>query len=93
MENKKEPKLLDVSSIINKIIATTLTRHAKLTEEEFLKELKIENPKTENEEVRNCKFALMNAITREILLANDKIKLIDQTFKLVFNLNEEKKGE
>lgn len=85
-----QPKVVGVSDMINKMIALTLTRHAKLTEEEFLKELKIENPKNEKETVRNCKFALLNAITREILYANDKIKLIDQTFKLVFNLNENK---
>jgi len=90
---KEQPKMIDVSSIIDKIIATTLTRHARLSEEAFLKELGIKEPKTEEIEVRNCKFALINAITKEILLANDKIKLIDQTFKLVFGLNAENKGE
>lgn len=84
---EKEEKL-SATELVNSMVDLTLTRHCKTQEEEFLKELGFENS-NEEETVRNCTYSLLNAITKEILMFNDKLSLIDATLKLIF----EEKGE
>lgn len=77
--SKKEKKEVNASKILDEIIALTFTRHAKLTEEEFLKEIQAPDGVDETEWVRKSCFTLIAAAMREILKANDKITLINQT--------------
>lgn len=82
-------KEFSASQLIDGMIGLTFTRHANLSEQEFLKEIGAEENLTESEAVRKAKFALLKGITKELLIANDKICLINATFKAIF----EEKGE
>jgi len=77
--SKKEKKEVNASKILDEIIALTFTRHAKLTDDEFLKEIQAPDGVDETEWVRKSCFTLIAAAMREILKANDKITLINQT--------------
>ena len=81
---------LNPSQILDEIIALTFTRHARLDEKEFLAAIKAPDGAKENDYARKCIFTLLSAATREILKANDKITLINQTISL---LSDNKKGE
>lgn len=89
MDDKKEQ--LNPSQILDEIIALTFTRHARLDEKEFLAAIKAPDGAKENDYARKCIFTLLSAATREILKANDKITLINQTISLLSDNN--KKGE
>lgn len=80
MDEKKEQ--VNPSKILDEIIALTFTRHAKLTDEEFLKEIKAPDGVDETEWVRKVCFTLISAAMRELLKANDKITLINQTLSV-----------
>lgn len=82
-----EKKVL-ASELLNAMVDLTLTRHAKVTSQDFVKELGFDG---ENEEtaIRKAKFALLNAISKEIIISNDKVRLIDATLNAIF----ETKGE
>ena len=89
MDEKKEQ--LHPSKVLDEIIALTFTRHARLDEGEFLKTLNAPEGAEETEYTRKCLFTLLSAATREVLKANDKITLINQTISLLSGNN--KKGE
>lgn len=74
--------MIDASNILDRIIALTFTRHANLYREDFLKEIGAEPNADEDETVIKARFSLINASTKELLKANDKIKLITQTLEL-----------
>lgn len=80
--DKKEKKEVNPSKILDEIIALTFTRHARLTEDEFLKEIQAPDGVDEAEWVRKSCFTLISAAMREILKANDKLNLINQTLCL-----------
>ena len=80
--DKKEKKEVNPSKILDEIIALTFTRHARLTEDEFLKEIQAPDGVDEDELVRKSCFTRISAAMREILKANDKLSLINQTLCL-----------
>ena len=81
-------------SIIDKITAATFARHAGMPEDEYVHEvLKREGNVKENTEVRKSLFNIMQAITRETLVMQNKIQLITATLDFMLNENENKKGE
>lgn len=84
-------QMIDADNILDKIIAATFTRHAGLSEEEFLKELGIPDPQDEDSEVRKARFTLLLAITKEIFKARDRIKLMMHTLKLT-DMEEKENG-
>lgn len=84
----EEQKQFVASQLLNAMVDLTLTRHANMSSEDFVKELGLEC-ETEDKVVRKAKFALLNAISKEIIMANDKVRLIDATLKAIF----EDKGE
>lgn len=86
-EKKKESG----GSLLDKIIALTFTRHAKLSEEEFLKAIGCEG-QTEEEAVRKGKFALMSACTKAFLVAKNKIDLMNATLKLSMEKKEQEEN-
>lgn len=77
------------SQLIDSMIDLTFTRHAKLSEQEYLKEIGAKETDTEQQAVKKAKYTLLKAITKEMLIANDKVSLINATFKAIF----EEKGE
>lgn len=84
----EEQKQFVASQLLNAMVDLTLTRHTNMSSEDFVKELGFEG-ETEDKVVRKAKFALLNAISKEIIMANDKVRLIDATLKAIF----EDKGE
>lgn len=97
MEKKEQKEMINFEKILDQIIASTFTRHSKLSYEEFMKELGVENPKAdEKQQVRELKFALICACAKEMIRYQDKQQLLYETLKLIFNVNEEdlkEKGE
>lgn len=83
MNVQNETIKVSMSDILDKIVSSTFARHAGLTEDEYLNQLEVKNPKSEDEEVRNLRMALICACTREVLKINDKITLINQTIGLI----------
>ena len=81
-----------METLLDKMIALTFARHAELSEDEYLEKLGLAEQKEKGEEalVRNAKFAVLSAITREILAENEKMKLIDATFNLIFDKDGKK---
>lgn len=92
---KNSQKQVNADGILDKIIALTFTRHANLSESEFLQKLGLKEPKDEDTEVRNARFALISACMREMLRAVDKLKLITQVVMLGLDVKEEdlRKGD
>ena len=96
-EQKLEEKMNTASKILNMIIAKTYSRHSKLTEEEFLKEIGFENAgKTEDEAIRIAIFNLLVETTRELFRAKDAFNYASAILSLYLkgeSITEEKKGE
>lgn len=66
----------EADNLLNYIIASTFTRHSKLSEEEFLKEIGFEKSgKTEDEAIRIAIFNVLVATTNELLRAKNSLKL------------------
>lgn len=86
-------KEIGASELLDEIIALTFTRHANLDEAEFIKALGITEPKDEDTEVRNARFALISASTKELLRAINKLKLITQIIMLSCDVTEEQLKE
>lgn len=70
------------SQVLNEILALTFTRHARLSSDDFLKEIKAPEGVTEQEWTRKVLFTLLSAVTKEVLRANEKITIIDQTIQV-----------
>lgn len=91
MENKEEIKKKtaderakdqEANNLMNFIIAKTFSRHSKMTEEEFLKDIGFENSgKTEDEAVRIAKFNVIVETMNQLLKARQAIKLAHSLLK------------
>ena len=83
------------NSLMNMIIAKTYARHAKLTEEEFLKAIGFENSgKTEDEAVRIAVLNVLIEATNQFLRAKESLKgahALMKTYLIDENITE--KGE
>ena len=104
MEEKKKKtaeehaKDHDADNLLNCIISSTFSRHSKLSEEEFLKEIGFaETGKTEAEAVRISIFNVLTATTNELLKARNSIKMVHSLMKTCLIdekiTEEDKKGE
>lgn len=83
------------NSLMNMIIAKTYSRHAKLTEEEFLKAIGFENSgKTEDEAVRIAVLNVLVEATNQFLRAKESLKTAHALMKTyLIDENIEEKGE
>lgn len=65
MENKE--RFETTSTILDKMCASTFTRHADLSTEDFLKVIGRENDESESVAVREARLNLLIACTKEVL--------------------------
>lgn len=72
-----------MDDLLDKICTATFTRHAFLSEKEFLKEIGKENAENEHQAVRESIMALLVGCTKELLTANRRLELIIATGKYV----------
>lgn len=95
-ENYAE-RMDQANKLLNMIVAKTYARHAKLTEEEFLKEIGFEGSgKTENEAIRIAIFNLLVETTKELFKAKEAFTYASAILSLYLKdgkIVEEKKGE
>lgn len=84
-------EMIDADAILDKIVALTFTRHAKLSEEDFLKEIKAQEGDSEEIAILKSKFALISACTRELLRANDTLRMLNATLNISFGDNKNDK--
>lgn len=70
------------SDLMDKICTATFTRHANLSETDFLKEIGKEN-QPEKQAVREATLALLVGCTKELMVANRRLELLIQSEKLV----------
>lgn len=83
LENKEGSK------IMRAIIAKTYSRHANLTEQDFLKEIGFGGSgKTEEEAIRIATFNVLNEITMQLFKAQRTIDLATNTLNLFLNGKE-----
>lgn len=74
------------SKIMRAIIAKTYSRHANLTEQEFLKEIGFEGSgKNEEEAIRIATFNVLTEITMQLFRAQRTIDLATNTLNLFLN--------
>ena len=85
------------NNLLNFIIAKTYVRHAKMTDEEFLKDIGFENTgKNEDEAIRVAKMNLYIEITNQFIKATNTIKQTHELMKIYLGENQkitEEKGE
>lgn len=68
MEENKETQKISANSLLDQIIAKTYTRHAKLSEQEFLEKLGLnKTDKTEKEVMDIAMFNCLITLTKQIL--------------------------
>ena len=88
----------EADNLLNYIIGSTFSRHSKLSEEEFLKEIGFENSgKTEEEAIRISIFNVLVATTNELIKAKQSIKTASSLIKTCLIdekiVEDENKGE
>lgn len=88
----------EANNLMNFIIAKTFSRHSKMSEEEFLKDIGFENSgKTEDEAIRIAKFNVIVETMNQLLKAKQSIKMAHSLMKTCLIdekiVEEEKKGE
>lgn len=76
-EKKKTREVLDM------IVTSTFTRFANLTSEEFLKEIGKSSAKSERKATKEAKFALISAITKDLVVANQRLELLNTQLKFL----------
>lgn len=81
-----EKKTVSMAAVLDGIIAKTFSRHAGLSEDEYLEKLNAKGGE-EGEEVRKARMVLLYAITKEMLKATDKVEYLTATMKLVEGKN------
>lgn len=81
METEKREMV--ANDILDKIVAATMCRHAKMSKEEYFACLSIEGDGDEEAEVRKRILALIQANTRQILALNNRLELIDKTLEII----------
>lgn len=95
MENKekaelKEPKI-EADKILDQMVALTLSRHANFSDEEFAKAMNLAEMYSENEDgaVREARFKLYIAITREMLSQINAVKRLNAILKDLLGVTDE----
>jgi hypothetical protein len=95
MDEKKAQQLAEertADNLMNFIIAKTFSRHAKMTEEEFLKDIGFEGSgKTEDEAVRIAFLNVLTETTKQLIQAKQSFRNASALMKLY--LTDDKKGE
>lgn len=88
----------EANNLLNYIIGSTFSRHSKMTEEEFLKEIGFDGSgKTEDEAIRIGIFNVLVATTSELIKAKKSLKMAHSLIQTCLIdkkiVEEEKKGE
>lgn len=82
------------TNLLNYIIAKTFTRHAGMSEEEFLKAIGFENKgKTESEALRIAFMNLLVETTSQLIQARQSFKIATALLKDGLGVNENKENE
>ena len=76
----------NASNLMDKLCTATFTRHANLSEEDFLKEIGKEN-QNEKQAVREATMSLIVGCTKELMVANRRLELLIQNQKLLGEKN------
>lgn len=94
MDEKKAQQLAEdrtADNLMNFIIAKTFSRHAKMTEEEFLKDIGFEGSgKTEDEAVRIAFLNVLTETTKQLIQAKQSFRNASALMKLYLT---DEKGE
>lgn len=103
MKKDKEKKIQEAemrlqnqegSKILRTIIAKTYSRHAILSEEEFLKEIGFEGSgKNEEEAIRIATFNVLVETSLQLFKAKNSLELATNTLKMLFESKNTEKGE
>ena len=95
MDEKRAQQLAEqrtAANLMNFIIAKTFSRHAKMTEEEFLKDIGFEGSgKTEDEAVRIAFLNVLTETTKQLIQAKQSFRNASALMKLY--LTDDEKGE
>lgn len=95
MDEKKAQQLAEertADNLMNFIIAKTFSRHSKMTEEEFLKDIGFEGSgKTEDEAVRIAFLNVLTETTKQLIQAKQSFRNASSLMKLY--LTDDEKGE
>lgn len=95
MDEKKAQQLAEertADNLMNFIIAKTFSRHSKMTEEEFLKDIGFDGAgKTEDEAVRIAFLNVLMETTKQLIQAKQSFRNASALMKLY--LTDDKKGE
>lgn len=95
MEEKQAQQMAQektADNLMNMIIAKTFSRHSKMTEEEFLKDIGFEGSgKTEDEAVRIAFLNVLTETTKQLIQAKQSFRNASALMKLY--LTDDKKGE
>lgn len=95
MDEKRAQQLAEertADNLMNFIIAKTFSRHAKMTEEEFLKDIGFEgSEKTEDEAVRIAFLNVLTETTKQLIQAKQSFRNASALMKLY--LTDDEKGE
>lgn len=88
----EEKKTTTPSEVVDKIVALTYTRHAGLPYAEFAEKTGLDAEKEEAQAVREGKFKLLRAITKELFQTINKVNGIDEILKLYCDEKGEKEN-
>ena len=95
MDEKRAQQLAEertADNLMNFIIAKTFSRHAKMTEEEFLKDIGFEGSgKTEDKAVRIAFLNVLTETTKQLIQAKQSFRNASALMKLY--LTDDEKGE
>ena len=95
MDEKRAQQLAEertADNLMNFIIAKTFSRYAKMTEEEFLKDIGFEGSgKTEDEAVRIAFLNVLTETTKQLIQAKQSFRNASALMKLY--LTDDEKGE
>lgn len=93
-ERKTEaPVKIEAEKLLDKMVALTLSRHATTAIEDFLKELNLDGD-DEDQAVREARFKLYIAWTKETIKQIDSIKRLNAILKDFLGVTDEMlKGE
>lgn len=88
MEAKKKPEQLykerTADNLMNYMITKTFSRHSKMTEEEFLKEIGFEGSgKTEDEAIRIAIFNVLTESMKQFIMAKQSLDISYKTMEML----------
>jgi len=90
MEQTTEVKC-EGQELIDKIVALTFARHADLSDEEFLKAIKMDGKEgTVDEKVREARYNLILAISKELIKSCDTVKRLTAIMAMMLEVDTDK---